>query len=928
MIAEPFRREEFRFIKVRKLDKKASEPNWQATAAYHFDDPKILAWIESGGNVGIRGGDGGAIILDIDASDRIFDKNIQLPASTTWETRPGRQQRLYICDDWDQVAKFVGKEKDQVKFYDSAKENGKYPHLGEIQGPRHYGVIPPSVKEVDGERFYYKMLDSREPAKISVLWLLECLKSKGCRFDEKDRLEENAAKLEQAVTTSKKRRVLYDGVEEGKKKYARKAFEEELKILSDSSEGNRNTQLNTSALKIGSLVSAGYVGEFEARRELTRTGRALGLADEEIAATIDSGLSAGMRQPRKIPEPEPEPIPQKTLSVQVEKPEKEESAATILSRLAAKNCLELWHTQGDAYITLPVNSHKEHYKVNSKAVKVWMGRLGKDLMGKTVSISAIKDAINVLEGQAIYDGKEYQLHIRKAEYEGKIYVDMGDPNWRAIEISPSGWKVVESCPIRFRRSKNSLPLPEPIRGGKLDDLRPIVNASSDENWILVKGWAMQAFWCKGPYAHLYFRGTQGTAKSYFMRCLKDISDPSMAIKRRVPKSERDAAIALGSEAIPCFDNLSGIPDGIADLFCVASTGGVSTQRALFTDDEEAIIPLHCPIIGNGIDDLGQRGDLLDRTIVIDLEPIPEKNRKPEKQIEAEIAEKRGKLLGSLLDSTVDGMRKIGTIKLPNLPRMADFAEWAYACLGDEGDAFLEAYGVVRNNTVLDLAEDNRIPAAVCEFVDLQAGFRWEGGATDLLTALNECFHIYPGQEPFGWPRSPDKMGAELRRFTPAIIAKDVSVAYARTGNKRKIVLQRVTSVIEVSRQKKTSDDSMTLDDTSFLENGNIIVKDNVESQKEEVSGEDLDPNIKLSKHSVIVSQTATDNDSGMTLLNSGVTLEKALRKLEREHGLVTPFSVALTTRDAFGAVTTTKDAEAFLIERSYKNVGGSWKKSS
>ena len=255
-------------------------------------------------------------------------------------------------------------------------------------------------------------------------------------------------------------------------------------------------------------------------------------------------------------------------------------------------------------------------------------------MAKVVSGTAIRDAINVLEGKAIYDGKEYELYVRKAQLGNKIYVDLGDDRWRAIEISEDGWKIIEDCPVRFKRSKNMLPLPIPERGGEIDVLKGLINAQTEENWILVLARLTQAFWCKGLYAHLYLRGTQGTAKSYMMQTLKAISDPSAAIKRRLPKSERDAAIAIGSEAISCFDNMSGIDDSMADLWCVASTGGVSTQRALFTDDEEAVINLKCPIIANGIADLGQRGDLLDRTIVIDLEPIPESERKTEKEMQA------------------------------------------------------------------------------------------------------------------------------------------------------------------------------------------------------------------------------------------------------------------------------------------------------
>jgi len=873
MLSAPYRNNAFKFIKVRKNDKKALEEDWQNGSAYQFDDPKLLDWITRGGNVGIRGGDGGVLILDIDAVDMVLDKEMIFPDSTTWETRPGRQQRLYICDDWkpEILEKYVGKDKDQIKFYDSEKtdDKGHYIHLGEIQGARHYGVIPPSIKTVDGQKRAYKMLNESDPVKISLEWLLETLVAHGCRFSDRDktRLEKNAERLETVVAENKKNRVIYDGREESKRKYARKAFIEELEIIRCTSEGSRNDQLNTSALKIGSLVGSGYISRFEAERELMRVARNIGLTEEESQRTIESGLGAGLKAPRVIPELD-DYISVKSedktppLLIETEAP-KREAIANLLVKLAKKNSFEIWHTpNGTGYITVLINSHKEHYKLSSKSARMWLGKLGHELLDKTVGVSAIKDAINVLESMAVYDGKEYQFHVRKAEHDGKIYIDLGDASWNIIEVSKEGWKVIKDCPIRFRRAGNSLPLPLPERGGSIEDLRPLINASSDDNWVLIKAWITQAFWCRGPFAHMYFRGTQGTAKSYMMACLKAISDPSAAIKRRVPKSERDVAIALGSEAIPCFDNMSGILDHIADLFCVASTGGVSTQRALFTDDEEAIIPIHCPIIYNGIDDLGQRGDLLDRTMVIDLEPIPETERRSEKEIEKELAERKASIFGALLDLTVRGINEIDSVCLSDLPRMADFAEWAYACLGDDGEEFLRVYLGSRNDTKYDLVEGNKFPKAIYQLAVDNAPDEWKGPASELLTVLNTREHILNGYEPMNWPKVPEKVGSELRRFTPALTALNVEVSYSRSGKegrKISIRLKKEADTLTPTDTLKTDNKrQVTAGDSSF----SIVEYKDVEGKQTPKEDEKIEENIvKKGKVAVTADTKPTDDDS-------------------------------------------------------------------
>jgi len=682
-------------------------------------------------------------------------------------------------------------------------------------------------------------------------------------------MEVKTAKKEAAKKEKRsKKRLVYDAREESRKKYVAAAIEDEIKTLRSTPEGGRNNQLNRSAFSIGQFVGGHYIGEHEAIRELERAARSAGMTEKDgIAATIRSGLDAGKLSPREIPDQEEtrQPsLPQIVVTKEskqkaIAEKEEKESDATRLVRLAILNSFELWHTpDGNAYITLHVNSHREHFKLSSKAVRTWLGKLGRDLMDGIPSISAIKDAVNALEGIAVYEGKEYRLYVRKAEIDGKIYVDLGDTSWRAVEISEDG--------------------------GKIDDLRPLINAATEENWILVLAWLSQAFWCRGPFAHLYLRGTQGTAKSFMMMVLKSISDPSAAIKRRLPKSERDVSIALGSEAIPCFDNMSGVNDQIADLLCVASTGGVSTQRALFTDDEEAVIPIKCPIIANGIEDLGQRGDLLDRTIVMDLETIPEESRRTEEEILEEIEEKKASLFGSLLDLTVVGLGNVESVEIKNPPRMADFAIWACACLGDSAGEFLKTYTQSRENTSLDLADQNRLPAAIYSFVNATADKKWIGSASLLLSELNQFSHVYPGNEPADWPRTPDKMGSELRRYTPALRAKQITVSYKRSGKARNIILEASPSVTQESQEKSLDGDTVTLYDTTLEKDS---IKRSVHSDSDKESNKDI--LYSEQNDSVIVSQCRSiANDVSQ---NSDTP---SLGKIERE----TPISDETRIRSA------------------------------
>ncbi len=83
--------------------------------------------------------------------------------------------------------------------------------------------------------------------------------------------------------------------------YARAALLAETDAVASAVEGTRNDKLNTAALKLGSLVAGGELDEHEVRRALLDAAHAAGLTDREATSTINSGLTAGLAQPRNAP---------------------------------------------------------------------------------------------------------------------------------------------------------------------------------------------------------------------------------------------------------------------------------------------------------------------------------------------------------------------------------------------------------------------------------------------------------------------------------------------------------------------------------------------------------------------------------------------------------------------------------------------------
>jgi hypothetical protein len=81
--------------------------------------------------------------------------------------------------------------------------------------------------------------------------------------------------------------------------FAAKALKDECDVVASCLK-NRNIQLNTSALKIGTLVGAGALIRSEAEGPLLEAALQSGLGHGESVATIRSGLDAGIAQPRDL----------------------------------------------------------------------------------------------------------------------------------------------------------------------------------------------------------------------------------------------------------------------------------------------------------------------------------------------------------------------------------------------------------------------------------------------------------------------------------------------------------------------------------------------------------------------------------------------------------------------------------------------------
>jgi hypothetical protein len=470
----------------------------------------------------------------------------------------------------------------------------------------------------------------------------------------------------------------------------------------------------------------------------------------------------------------------------------------------------------EAYATVQIETgHQETYPLRSRNYGLWLrrefhrrerkrmeeeGRINNEDKPLIFPQRALGDVVSHFESLALFEGPEEEVYVRVAAKHGMIYVDLCDKAWRAVEISVDGWRVIpsEAVPVKFVRSKGMLPLPEPTEGPEaLETLRSLLNigdsADGERNWRLILAWLAQGFTPTGPYPVLTLLGPQGAAKSTAQRILRNIVDASTVPLRSAPRDEHNLYIDARSGWVIALDNMSSLPMWLSDALCRLATGGGFSTRQLYTDQDQILFEAMRPVILNGIGDVVTRPDLLDRSLIINLPPIPREARKLERVLDAEVEASKSGILAALFNAVSVGLATLQSVKLDGLPRMADFARWGTAteqALGGEPSSFMKAYTASQDEAVETALESWPVVETLVVFA---RGFEgdegaWEGTATGLFNILNEKTDDDLKRSK-DWPKQPNKLTEQLNRLGPSLAEIGVYVvrgASHKSGRKIKV----------------------------------------------------------------------------------------------------------------------------------------------
>lgn len=449
---------------------------------------------------------------------------------------------------------------------------------------------------------------------------------------------------------------------------------------------------------------------------------------------------------------------------------KKPSAATRLVGLARERYTFVMSTDARPY-AVAIDGPNLALPLRGKTgVRQRLARLYADTFdGDVASQSALADAMTVLEGIA-EDNDPVPVHLRVGStLDGRIVVDLGTADGRAVVVSAGRWEVVDRAPVLFRRSGAMAPMPVPARTPDGLALFHSMLNMDESAFRQMAAWMAAAWLPDIPHPILTCKGEQGTGKSKTAQMVINLIDPSPAAKRSQPRDEKAWSRQAFTSWALCLDNISNIPRWLSDTLCKAVTGDGVVDRALFTDDDVVVLSYRRVLAMTTIDAGALAGDLAERVLMVELQLIDGNRRRSEEELDAAFAEARPAVLGALLDLLAGVLEVLPSVRLDSMPRMADFARVLAAVDQVTGWQTLPDYLAASSNVASDALEGDLFGSAVAALVT-QAG-AWTGTAAQLLEQVQPPY----GARPLDWPKDATRASGRVKRLAPLLRSVGITV---------------------------------------------------------------------------------------------------------------------------------------------------------
>lgn len=431
---------------------------------------------------------------------------------------------------------------------------------------------------------------------------------------------------------------------------------------------------------------------------------------------------------------------------------------------------------GDSFAQFRNLDHHEIWPVQSRTYKEYLGYQFYTQYAKVPNSQAMNEALTTISGIAKFTGPTRDLKLRAAWHNGALWYDLSDAKWRTVRITRDGWHIVDDSPILFRRYNHMLPQVEPIVGGGPLGFLEFVNLPNDNLACLLMVWTITSFIPDIPHPLLMPYGSFGSGKTVLCRFIRSLVDPSAIETLSFATDRAQFAQQLAHNYCAFYDNIHRLPPWVSDLLCRAVTGEGFSKRQLYTDDEDVTYRFRRVVGLNSLELVAEAPDLLDRAILLELEPLHDEMRKRESEIWAKFNEAKPEILGGIFDVLSLALGILPDIMI-KLPRMADWAHYGSAiaeALPYGKAQFLQSYAEATRHQSLEALKANLVSQTLMAYMEDRNEFGDTiGNLLGALVAKAEALNIDIKSR--GWPKAPNQLSKVLKGLKPNLAREGLAV---------------------------------------------------------------------------------------------------------------------------------------------------------
>ena len=450
----------------------------------------------------------------------------------------------------------------------------------------------------------------------------------------------------------------------------------------------------------------------------------------------------------------------------------------------------------DQFSNFYVELDNELLSIKSDKFKAMLSGIYYGLVVKTLSSDKKNAIIATLESHGYTHAEKRNLENRLT-WEGdppRILYDLCNDRNELIQIQSVGWSVVDrEQPLIFKKWAHQKPQIIPKQENNIKNielLRPFFTVS-DKDWALLKVYVCSLFIPDIPHPVICTYGPPGSGKSSISRTIKRLIDPSVIETAALPGKQDELIQKMSHHCFLSFDNLTEVEDWQSDILCRAVTKEGFSKRKLYSDQDDVFFEFRSSIGLNGVNLSAQKSDLLDRSILIEVERISMETRKPERVLERKFKSAKPKILDAIWTIVAKSFDYQKQITMRGMPfRMADFAIWGEAislAMGnDEGD-FMRVYEENLGKQSGEAVSASSIGDVLMAFMNEVQ--EWSGTSADLYKAIEaKAEDMGVNTRDRDWPKAPNALKRKINEIKTNLKDEGLEFEDTHDGKRRTVSL--------------------------------------------------------------------------------------------------------------------------------------------